>query len=57
LIETCKLNAIDPFAYVSSTLTAIVNGHKQSGIEGLLPWNHRPLRWRNIGGRRSAAFD
>nr|WP_237352662.1 hypothetical protein [Rhizobium leguminosarum] len=23
-------------------MTAIVNGHKQSGIEELLPWNHRP---------------
>ncbi|MGF9567756.1 IS66 family transposase [Neorhizobium sp. BT27B] len=38
LIETCKLNAVDPFAYLSSTLTAIVNGHKQSQIEALLPW-------------------
>ena len=38
LIETCKLNAIDPFAYLSSTLTAIVNGHKQSRINELLPW-------------------
>ncbi|WP_160320247.1 transposase domain-containing protein, partial [Rhizobium ecuadorense] len=40
LIETCKLNAVDPFAYLTSTLTAIVNGHKQSQIEGLLPWNY-----------------
>lgn len=40
LIETCKLNAVDPFAYLTNTLTAIVNGHKQSQIEGILPWNH-----------------
>lgn len=39
LIETCKLNAVDPFAYLSATLTAIVNGHRQSRIEELLPWN------------------
>ena len=29
LIETCKMNAIDPHAWLASTLTAIVNGHKQ----------------------------
>ena len=40
LVETCKLNAVDPFAYLSSTLTAIVNGYRQSRIEGLLPWNY-----------------
>ncbi|WP_261323205.1 transposase domain-containing protein, partial [Rhizobium leguminosarum] len=43
LIETCKLNAVDPQAYLTSTLTAIVNGHKQNRIVGLLPWNS-PLR-------------
>lgn len=40
LIETCKLNAVDPQAYLTSTLTAIVNGHKQSRIGALLPWNY-----------------
>lgn len=40
LIESCKLNAIDPQAYVTSTLTAIVNGHKQGQIDRLLPWNY-----------------
>jgi transposase len=41
LIETCKLNAVDPLAYLTCTLSAIVNGHKQSQIYGLLPWNYR----------------
>ena len=41
LIETCKLNAVDPFAYMSTTLTAIANGHKQSQIDDLLPWSTR----------------
>jgi len=41
LIETCKLNAVEPHAYISGILTAIVNGHKQSDIETLLPWNFR----------------
>lgn len=39
LIETCKLNSVDPHAWLASTLTAIVNGHKQSRIDRLLPWN------------------
>jgi hypothetical protein len=40
LIETCKLNAVDPLAYLTATLTAIVNGHKQSRIECLFPWEY-----------------
>ncbi len=42
LIETCKLNDVDPNAWLSSTLTAIVNGHKQSRIDELLPWSYPP---------------
>lgn len=40
LVETCKLNAVDPQAYLTRTLTAIVNGHKQSRVDDLLPWNY-----------------
>ena len=39
LVETCKLNAIEPHAYLTAKLTAIVQGHKQSQIDALLPWN------------------
>lgn len=39
LIETCKLNAVDPLTYLTATLTCIVNGHKQSQIDELLPWS------------------
>ncbi len=39
LIETCKLNGIDPHAWLSRTLKAIVNGHKQTDVDELLPWN------------------
>ncbi len=38
LVETCKLNAIDPQAYLSDVLTRIVNGHPNSRIDELLPW-------------------
>jgi hypothetical protein len=40
LIETCKMNAVDPHAWLATTLKAIVSGHKQSQIDDLLPWNH-----------------
>ena len=40
LIETCKLNSVDPQKWLTATLTAIVNGHKQSQIDQLLPWNY-----------------
>jgi transposase len=38
LIETCKLNAIDPEAYLGHTITRIVQGHPQTRIDDLLPW-------------------
>ena len=40
LIETCKMNGVHPHAWLSATLTAIVQGHKQSQIDDLLPWNY-----------------
>ena len=40
LVETGKLNAIEPHASLTQTRRAIVNGHKQSQIEDLLPWNY-----------------
>ncbi|SHE60456.1 Transposase [Ruegeria intermedia] len=40
LIETCKLNAVDLHAWITATLRAIINGHKQSDIDALLPWNY-----------------
>ena len=38
LIETCKLNGIDPQAWMADTLTKIVSGHLNSEIDELLPW-------------------
>lgn len=40
MIETCGLNCVDPQAWLSATLTAIVKGHKQSEIDDLLPCNY-----------------
>src|SRR6266404_3210435 len=41
LIETCKLNDVDPLAYLTDVLTRIVNGHPNSDIDKLLPWTYR----------------
>ncbi len=38
LIETCKINNIDTYAYLRSTLEAITNGHPKSKIDDLMPW-------------------
>ena len=38
LVETCKLNDVDPYAYLADVIARIVNGHPQSRIDDLLPW-------------------
>ena len=38
LIETCKLNAIDPQAYLADVLARLVNRHPASQIDQLMPW-------------------
>jgi transposase len=38
LVETCKLGGIDPMAYLTSTITRIVNGHPNSRLDELMPW-------------------
>ena len=42
LIETAKLNGVEPFAYLKATLEAIANGHPQNRIDELLPWDFKP---------------
>ena len=38
LIETCKLNGVDPQAWLADTLAKIVNGHPNAKIDDLMPW-------------------
>jgi hypothetical protein len=40
LVETAKLNAVDPQTYLAGVITRIVQGHPQSRIDQLMPWNH-----------------
>ncbi len=42
LIETAKMNGVEPYAYLRATLEAIVAGHPASKIDELLPWAFTP---------------
>ena len=42
LIETCKMNGVEPCAWLKSTLEKIAAGHPLSKIHELLPWNFEP---------------
>lgn len=42
LIETCKLNGVDPYAYLADVITRIIAGHPQNQIDDLLPWAYAP---------------
>jgi len=39
LIETCKLNNVEPYAYLKATLEAIAAGHPAARIDELMPWH------------------
>ena len=38
LVETCKLNGVEPQAYLADVITRIVAGHPQRRLDELLPW-------------------
>jgi transposase len=42
LIETCKLNGVNPQTYITDTLTRLVNGWPQDRIDELMPWLWAP---------------
>ena len=42
LIETCKLNGVNPQAYFTDLLTRLVNGWPQKRIDELMPWFWAP---------------
>lgn len=41
LIETCKLNGVDPYAYLKDVLTRLPT-QKARDLDDLLPWRWRP---------------
>jgi len=40
LIETAKLNAVDPQVWLTDTLTKLANGHRRKQLSELMPWNY-----------------
>jgi transposase len=44
LIETCKLNDVNPQVYLTELLTRLVNGWPQSRIDELMPWHWAPKK-------------
>ncbi len=39
LLQTCKMNSVDPLHWLSQTLTRIAQGWPAAEIEALMPWN------------------
>jgi transposase len=44
LIETCKLNGIDPYTYLADVLSRLVNLWPNARVDELLPWNRAAAR-------------
>src|SRR5487761_1311448 len=42
MIETCKLNGIDPQAWLTATLAKLAAGHSNRRRDQLMPWNCVP---------------
>jgi transposase len=42
LIETCKLNGVEPYAYLTDVMTRMVDGHPVNRLDELLPWAWKP---------------
>lgn len=40
LLQTAKMNNVDPLAWLTQTLERIANGWPSSEIEALMPWNY-----------------
>ncbi|MBE0455509.1 MAG: IS66 family transposase [Roseovarius sp.] len=38
LIGTCKLNSVDPYAYLRDLFTKLAGGHLEKDIDALMPW-------------------
>jgi transposase len=43
LLQTCKMNDVDPYAWATQTLERIANRWPNQKIEALMPWNFKPL--------------
>lgn len=44
LLQTARMNHVDPFAWLKLTLERLADGWPNSRIDELMPWNHLPGR-------------
>ncbi len=42
MIETAKLNGVEPYAWLKDVLTRMVAGHPVNRLDELLPWAWKP---------------
>lgn len=42
LIETAKLNGVEPYTYLADVLERMAHGHPTNRLDELLPWNWQP---------------
>jgi transposase len=42
IVQTAKLNGVNPEAYLKDTLARIAEGHPINRIDELMPWKHQP---------------
>lgn len=42
LVETARLNQVEPTAYIADVLQRMANGHPANRLDELLPWNWKP---------------
>ena len=48
LVETAKLNGVDPQYYLADVIARIVAGHPQSQLDDLLPWAYSATQLKAV---------
>ena len=43
IIETCKMNGIEPQAYIADVIARVANDWPASRWDELMPWNWQPI--------------
>ena len=42
MIGTCKMNGVEPYAYLRDLFTKLANRHLDKDIDALMPWTFIP---------------
>lgn len=42
LLQTCKMNNVDPMSWLTQTFERIANQWPSAKIDALMPWSYRP---------------